>query len=206
MEESIFEQISEQTVSAYVNAVAVGIVVLALVWGAIMGKAKRLPQRCWRLAALWALLGPLLCLYWHLYDARTSYYDWLYLEKNPDTYQRLFWVGQPDQAARDRAEAAEAAGQKGVIIVEGRWRPARCWQLVQPYPLYSVRGLGMFALATLAAAVVVGLAARLALNRIDRKWPPPPAHEAVPPDSTDEAAPADGADETQGGDGQPEPE
>jgi len=206
MEESIFEQISEQTVSAYVNAAAVAIVVLALAWGAVMAKAKRLPQRYWRLAGLWALLGPLFCLYWHLYDARTSYYDWLYLAKNPDTYQRLFWIGQPDQAARDRAEAAEAANEKGVIIVEGRWRPARSWRFVQPYPLYSVRGLGMFALATLAAAVVVGLAVRLALNRIDHRWPPPQPAEAVPPDSTQETPPADDADTTQSDDAQPKPE
>lgn len=172
MEDSIFEQIDERTVSFYVNLFAIVFPVLSLALAALVGKLRDGVGRQVALGTLCALVGPILCLYWHLYDARTSYYDWLYLEKNPDTYARCFWIGRPTQAARDRAEAREDAGEKGVIIVEGTRDPKRFWQFVQPYPLYSVRGLGMFAAATLIAAAVLGLVGGLLIRLIDRKWPP----------------------------------
>lgn len=171
MEESMFEQIDERTVSFYVNVLAVLLPAAAIAIGALMGRRKAQPGRCIAKAVLYGLLGPIVCMYWHLYDARTSYYDWLYLEHNPETYERLFWIGRPGSAARARADAAEKAGGKGVIIVEGRWSPPRFWGFVQPYPLYSVRGLGMFALATLLAASALGLTAGVARRLIDRRWP-----------------------------------
>ena len=183
MEESIFEQIDERTVSFYVNLFAVVFPVLSLAIAALVGKLRNRVPRHVALGVLYALVGPIVCLYWHLYDARTSYYDWLYLEKNPDTYVRCFWIGRPTQAARDKAEAREKANEKGVIIVEGT-RDAKCfWQFVQPYPLYSVRGLGMFAVATLVAAAILGLVGGLLMRAIDHRWPP-----ADDPDSPDAAA------------------
>jgi len=202
MEESIFEQIDERTVSFYVNLFAVAFPILSLVTATLIGKLRGQMARPVALGILCGLVGPILCLYWHLYDARTSYYDWLYLEKNPDTYARCFWIGRPTQAARDRAEAREEAGEKGVIIVEGTRDPKRFWQFVQPYPLYSVRGLGMFAVATLVAAAILGLIAGLLIRLIDRKWPPTsdggdpdsPGEDAADRDAEPEAAEATGED------------
>lgn len=171
MEDSLFERIDERTVSFYVHLFAVVLPAAAVALAVFVGKLRQRPARCLAAGIMYGLLGPLVCIYWHLYDARTSYYDWLYLEKNPETYERFFWIGRPDQAAWDRAEAAEKAGDKGVIIVRGRWDPKRFWQFVQPYPLYSVRGLGMFALATLLAATALGLTAGIAWRRIDKRWP-----------------------------------
>lgn len=173
MEESIFEQIDERTVSFWVNLAAVAWPLTTIAVGALAGKLKGRAARGLALGLLWALVGPIVCLFWHLYDARTSYWDWVYLEKNPHTYVRAFWIGRPTDAARQEAERREKANEKGVIIVRGTFHSAKPWQFVQPYPLYSVRGLGMFALATLAGALVLGLAAGLALRAIDRKWPPP---------------------------------
>lgn len=188
MEDSIFEQIDERTVSFYVSIFAVVFPALLLAVAALLGKLRDRMARHVALGVLYGLAGPILCLYWHLYDARTSYYDWLYLEKNPETYVRCFWIGRPTQAARDRAEEREDAGEKGVIIVEGIRDPKRFWQFVQPYPLYSVRGLGMFAVATLVAAALLGLIGGLLIRLIDRKWPP--ADDRGEDDSPDEA-PAD---------------
>ena len=176
MEESFFEQIDERTVSLWINIAAAAAAIIALALGALVGRLRRQPARGLVLGLLWAALGPILCFYWHLYDARTSYYDWLYLQSNPDTYVRMFWIGQPD--AQARAVGLDAP------IVKGRWSPQRFWQCVQPYPLYSVRGLGLFALGALASAALLGLAAGGAVRLANRRWPP------TPPDQPDaEASP-----------------
>lgn len=202
MEESIFEQIDERTVSLWINVAAVAFPLLTLAIGAAVCRLTGRPGRGLALGVLIGLMGPIVCLYWHLYDARTSYHDWLYLKHNQEkTYVRFFWIGQPTDEARAKAQERENAGEKGVIIVEGTFRPSRLWQFVQPYPLYSVRGLGMFALATLAGAVVLGVGTGLALRSIDTRWPPPPEDKPEPgeePSGPSDEAPAGEPDNGKG--------
>ncbi len=199
MSESIFEQIDERTISFWVNAAAAAWLAAAVLAGACIGRARGRAARGLALGILWGALGPIVCLYWHLYDARTSYWDWVYLEKNPDTYVRFFWIGRPTPAARAEAARREAAGEKGVIIVKGTYDPARFWRFVQPYPLYSVRGLGLFALATLAGAVVLGVIAGLILRAIDRRWPIAPETPGAGEPEPLESAETPAGDEDAGG-------
>ena len=90
MEESIFERLTEQMVSTYANWFAIIALALGLLGGIIVGLVRKQVLRDAVLGLLWGLIGPLACLSWHIVDARTSYYDKLYIDKNPGR-ERFFW-------------------------------------------------------------------------------------------------------------------
>ena len=161
MDESFFERIDERTVSLCFDVGALVFFVASMLFGIAMGQLRRCVARYFAFGLLVGMLGPLLCLYWHLYDARTSYFDWLYQKQNPEVYKRLFWIPNVDG--------------------RGQWNPRKFWQFVQPYPLYSVRGLGIFALWTLGAAAILGVLAGGLIRKINQKWPLPADTAQSPP-------------------------
>lgn len=88
--ESIFEKLDEQTVSMYMNWLALATVATGMVVGILVGKVRKLLVHDLLYGFIYGMVGPLLCLSWHIVDARTSYYDHLYQDKNQGC-ERLLW-------------------------------------------------------------------------------------------------------------------
>ncbi|MBM4084271.1 MAG: hypothetical protein FJ272_05735 [Planctomycetes bacterium] len=172
MEESIFEQIKDETISLVVNWGALGTVVLGVVLGLLVAKVRKRYPKDLIYGLMLGLIGPCLCLFWHLYDARTSYWDWLYQDKNPGTYLRLFWI--------DRASATETVHMADTDVLLGKWQVTQFWKFVQPYPLWSVYSLVTMLVWTIIAAVVIGVVAGLIIRAVERKWPSPASQAPAP--------------------------
>ena len=161
-DESIFEQIEEQMVSQVLHWTALGILVAGIALGLLIAKARKRYPKDLIYGILIGLIGPALCLFWHLYDARTSYWDWLYQQHNPDVYVRAFWIPRGDAPETDDGS-----------VVMGKYDSKRFWQFVQPYPLWSVYSLLTMLGATVVAAVVIGILLALFISWAERRWPPP---------------------------------
>jgi hypothetical protein len=89
--QSIFEKFTEADVSHWVNLVAVISVLVGPAVGFLVGQVKKPLQRYLVLGCMLGLLGPALALAWHVVDARTSYWDYIYQDKNPNQEPRLLW-------------------------------------------------------------------------------------------------------------------
>jgi len=114
--ESIFEKFSEADVSHWVNIVAVISIIAGTAIGALVGLLKKPFQRYLILGCLFGLLGPAVALSWHTVDARTSYWDHLYRDKNPDQEPRLLW---PILGAGKLDSVRNLAGLAAGFIVAG---------------------------------------------------------------------------------------
>jgi len=169
-EESIFEQIDERMVSQVLHWTALGTLVAGIVIGLLVAKLRKRYPKDFIYGILIGLIGPALCLFWHLYDARTSYWDWLYQKYNPDTYIRVFWI--PRGVAPDTDDGS---------VVMGQYNPKQFWKFVQPYPLWSVYSLLTMLGTTIVAAIVIGLALALFISRVERKWSNTPQSAGVGP-------------------------
>jgi len=117
--QSIFEKFSEADVSRWVNIVALIGIIAGPAIGALVGLLKKPFQRYLILGCLFGLLGPAVALSWHVVDARTSYWDHLYRDKNPDQPPRLLWpilgAGKLD-SVRNLASLAAGFIVAGIVI------------------------------------------------------------------------------------------
>ena len=86
----LFEQLTEQDVSALANWIALGTIIFGPVLGLIVGKIRKLVVHDFLYGLLWGLLGPLMALVWAIVDVRTSFYDYTYRAANPGS-ERLLW-------------------------------------------------------------------------------------------------------------------
>ena len=87
---SIFEKFTEQDVSRWVNIFAAVTMVLGICGGAVVGNIRKQMPRCLVYGLMVGLLGVVVAIMWHVHDARTSYWDHLYRDKNPGT-ERILW-------------------------------------------------------------------------------------------------------------------
>ena len=88
---SFFETFTEHDVSRWVNALALVTVIVGPLFGLTIGALRRPRARYLLLGCMMGLVGPLAALSWHIVDARTSHWDYIYRDKNPDIPPRVLW-------------------------------------------------------------------------------------------------------------------